>query len=374
MKLLTIIQFVLVLTVGILFHWTYTGMELQSYIFANSPKLFIPNVRPYNNSKDISTSRRTLDLVCSIAPGHVDMRLIDLGGGLAVYVFRPMNKTTIAPDPKDPLLPVMLWFHGGGFVEGSVIAESKNCQKIANTTGFIVVSIEYHLAPEHVFPAAVEDGMRALTWLFENARFYGGDRNKVFIGGESAGGNLAASTIIGYVTRETPFNGQILGYLAVYPCLDHGSYTDSHFKYMHANGMLTLTQMQWYWALYLGADQSKKAEDIRACPARAPDSVLRKFPQTYIILAEHDVLFDEGVSFVRRLKENNVVADYFTYPGTIHGFFGRKVFGSSGTNSLLRACDELKNMLPINKQLYTMEDYMTPANEKRGKRGVRDSL
>ncbi|CAM9094753.1 unnamed protein product, partial [Ectocarpus fasciculatus] len=218
--------------------------------------------------------------------------------------------------------PVLLWFHGGGFVEGSVAVEQKNTQKIANVTGYIVVSVEYRLAPEHEFPAAVHDGTRALQWLFLNIHSFGGDKSKVVIGGESAGGNLAASTIIGHITQEGPREGHIIGYLGVYPCLDHGSYTESHFKHRHTSGFLTLSQMQWYWALYLGQDQSMKAQDIRACPARAPDHILRQFPKTFMVLAGQDVLLDEGVNFVQKLKDNNVKADYYTYEGTIHGFFG----------------------------------------------------
>ena len=197
----------------------------------------------------------------------------------------------------------------------------------------------------------MNDGIRTLAWLFDNIRFYGGDKNKVIIGGESAGGNLAAATIISHVTNDGPRMGEIIGYLGVYPCLDHGAYTESHFKYRHSNGMLTLAQIQWYWALYLGEDQSRTAEDIRACPARASDKILQKFPPTFILLAEHDVLYDEGINFVRKLKKNRVQADYHVYPGTIHGFFGRRAFGRSGTESLIRVCDELKKMLPSHKRL-----------------------
>ena len=331
--------------------WWYatSGLEFQSFIFAKYSKLFLPDIRPANTTKALEISRNVLQLVSTIQPGNVNSVMFDLGDGLSVSLFLPMD------DTKEFALaaaeaPVLLWFHGGGFVEGSVAVEQKNTQKIANMTGYLVVSVDYRLAPEHEFPSAVQDGTRALHWLFQNIHSFGGDKNKVVVGGESAGGNLAASTIIGHITEEGP-EGQIIGYLGVYPCLDHGSYTESHFTHRHTSGFLTLAQMQWYWALYLGKDQSIKAQDIRACPARAPDHILRQFPKTFMVLAEHDILLDEGVNFIHRLKDNHVEADFYTYQGTIHGFFGRRMFGSSGPDSLLRACDQLLKMLPHSRYI-----------------------
>lgn len=329
--------------IGIASWYWSSGLEFRSFVLAKLSKIILPEIRPQNTTKALEISRRTMDLIAAIQPGAVNSKFINLGGGVAVHVFTTMNETS-SVDPLGPQVPVLLWFHGGGFVEGSVVADSKNCQKIANITGFVVVSVEYRLAPEHIFPAAVNDGMKALTWTFENIRFYGGNKEKLIIGGESAGGNLAASTIIGYLTEERRWDGQVIGYLGVYPCLDHGSYTESHYKFRHTSGFLPLVQMQWYYSLYLGQDQSIKAEDVRACPGRVPDELLKRFPQTFMIMAEQDVVFDEGVNFVRRLKVNNVIADYYTFRGTIHGFFGRPSFGASGTNSLLMACEEIKKI------------------------------
>lgn len=333
--------------------WAYfnSGMDFRSFLVAKASKLFIWELRPQNNTDSLSSSRKLMDLVGVIAPGNVDSRDILIGETLSVTLFRPMAQNT-KKDPKKPLLPVLLWFHGGGFVEGSVFGDRKNCQNLANTSGFLVLSVEYRLAPENPFPAAVEDGIVALNWVFEHVRFFGGDNKNVVIGGESAGGNIAASTVIGGILSDVnKFGGSVIGYIAVYPCLNHGSFMNSHFKYRNSNGFLTLDQMMWYWSLYLGANQSAKSQDMRACPARAPDYILSKFPRTFIILAGHDILFDEGVEFVNRLKNLKVNARYVVFEHTIHGFFGRPLFGSAGTDSLKVASDAINSMLPFNMEL-----------------------
>jgi acetyl esterase len=253
------------------------------------------------------------DVVISEASAH------DTSGDLLNFrIYRPKP----AAD-DDKLKPVTIWFHGGGFVLGSCKEDDSVCCKIVKYAGHVVVSVEYRLAPENKFPAAIEDAETALLWTFNTISEYGGDPEQMYIAGQSAGGNIAAAlTALSSDTARNSIAGivrsYIKGLLVVYPCLEHGVYRDSHFRYSMTCPFLTTLQMQYFWSLYL-RDQWTDAQDYRACPLRASDNILKKFPPTLVVLAHFDVLYDEGVEFAKRLERVGVPVKTVTYE-SVHGF------------------------------------------------------
>ena len=205
---------------------------------------------------------------------------------------------------------------------------------MAHKTGFIVVSTSYRKAPENPYPAAVLDVSSTLKWIqSEQIRQFGGDPSKIYLLGSSAGGNLAAAVVaLNYDVSQTPVKqrASIKGLVTIYPPLEHGVLRDSHFRYSQVNGLLSLKQMLWFWNLYL-PEEEQNCRSYTACPLRTPQSILKHFPPTAIVLAKFDVLLDEGIEFGRRLKSYNVPVDVQVYNSTIHGFFARY---SSGMEAL----------------------------------------
>jgi acetyl esterase len=186
--------------------------------------------------------------------------------------------------------------------------------------------------------------MSALNWLLfgEGIIKFGGDKSKIILMGESAGGAISASVMAVHLSQtlrsESPVNGLIL----IYPTLEHGIYRDSHFKYSSINGLLSLEQMIWFWTLYLD-ESDRDCHDYRACPLRISDSLLSKFPETLLILAKYDILLDEGLEFNRRLDLNGVKSTAVVYNDTIHGFLGIPSESSKQAYSIIR-----KKVLELN--------------------------
>jgi acetyl esterase len=308
-----------------------SGMSLQSFIIANGFKLFVHDVGPANETSSLHQSRYLSFLLNNVfTPGYSSSTVVSIDPFVRIHIVESMVHENI----KTSVKPVLIWFHGGGFVKGSAEADLGICQKLANISNYLVVSVDYRLAPEYPFPAAADDSMKALLWVIKNIGQYRGDRNRIVIGGESAGGNLAVGLVASYISRREFNDVKLHGLLVVYPCLEHGVYTDSHFRYRNINGMLTLAQMQWYWQLYLDKRQDMCSSDYRVCPSRAPSNILNQFPYTNILLARYDILLDESINFIEKLKKYNQNAEYVIYNDTIHGFFGRPIFGSSGSHAI----------------------------------------
>jgi len=207
--------------------------------------------------------------------------------------------------------PVLVYFHGGGWVLGSVETAHGVCSTLARSSGCAVVSVDYRLAPEHAFPAAVEDAWAATVWVAEHAEEVGGRPGALAVGGDSAGGNLAAICSLRARDRSLPLALQLL----VYPVLDADLETGSYRAF--AEGYwLTREGMRWFWEQYLPAGDWFRPE---ASPLRAPD--LRGVAPALVITAEYDVLRDEGEAYARRLEEAGVPVTLSRYDGMIHGFF-----------------------------------------------------
>ncbi len=209
--------------------------------------------------------------------------------------------------------PLVLFFHGGGFAMGSVDTHDGPCRKLAIETGYPVVSVDYRLAPEHPFPAALRDSYAALEWAAATAPTLDADPDRLVVAGDSAGGNLAAATALLARDRDGP---DIAHQVLVYPVTGNAPETDSYEE--NAEGyFLTADLMDWYRDLYLGDDID--AGNVYARPRLCRD--LSGLPPATVLTAGFDPLRDDGAAYAERLDRANVPVSYHNFPGLIHGFF-----------------------------------------------------
>jgi acetyl esterase len=211
--------------------------------------------------------------------------------------------------------PVVVFFHGGGWVLCGLDSHDQLCRMMTRDTGVITVSVDYRLAPDHRFPAAAEDAYAATGWAADHAGELGGDPARLAVAGDSAGGNLAAATAL--MARDR--GGPALAFqLLVYPVVDHRQDTPSCRE--NAQGFfLTADHMRWYWQQYLGDGDGSHPY---ASPVLADD--LTALPPAHVVTAACDPLRDEGEAYGRRLREAGVAAEVRRYDGMFHGFFGMR--------------------------------------------------
>lgn len=214
------------------------------------------------------------------------------------------------PDAAGPL-PVVVYAHGGGFVFCDLDSHDGLCRSIANLVPAVVVSVGYRLAPEHPWPAAAEDVYAVTRWSADNAATLGGDAGRLVVGGDSAGGNLAAVTAIMARDRGGPaLSGQLLLYPVIAADFDTESYRLFGEGYYNPKPAL-----EWYWDCYVPAAQDRTHP--YATPLRAE---LRGLPPAVVVIAGHDPLRDEGLAFGAALQSAGVATVQLHYEGGIHGF------------------------------------------------------
>lgn len=231
-----------------------------------------------------------------------ELRVPRPGGEVGVRAYRP----TEAP------APVLAYFHGGGWAIGSLESFDSTCRALANASGAIVASVDYRLAPEHRFPAALEDCLAVTRWVGEHAGELGGDPARLAVGGDSAGGELAA--VVARRMRDEggpPLRAQLL----VYPVADAGQDTPSYREFAEGYGLTALT-MRRYWELYLDGQDPLQPD---ASPLRADD--LSRLPLALVLTAECDVLRDEGERYAEKLRGAGNEVRLRRVPGVIHGFW-----------------------------------------------------
>jgi acetyl esterase len=218
-----------------------------------------------------------------------------------------------APRLKDGLAPALAFFHGGGWVIGDLDSHDVVCRQLADAGALIVISVDYRLAPEHKFPAATDDAIAATKWIAANARELGIDASRLSIGGDSAGGNLAAVVALAARDGDGPgIAGQVLIYPAVDFAMTHGSHSEAE-----TSVLLTHSVIRWFRDHYLNG--TADTHDWRASPARAQN--LAGLPPAYVLTAGADPLRDEGDEYAARLKQAGVAVTYKHFPGQFHGFF-----------------------------------------------------
>lgn len=227
------------------------------------------------------------------------------GRPLALRLYRP-------PGAAAAPLPTLLYFHGGGWVLGGLDSHDAICRALSLHAGFAVLSVDYRLAPEDRFPAAVDDAVAALGWVAQAGHRRGLDAGRLAVGGDSAGGTIAAALAI--VDRDS--GRQRIGFqLLLYPVTDCAFDTPSQRAFAEDH-LLTRANLEWFRAQYLG--EAAQADDWRASPLRVPTAA--GLPPALILTAEYDPLRDEGEAYGERLRAAGVAVQTWRVPGQIHGF------------------------------------------------------
>jgi acetyl esterase len=266
---------------------------------------------PKPHEQSVEDARATM-LARPRAPGPAianqeDRRIPGPGGDIPIRVYRPHQETGA----------VLVYFHGGGWVLGNLDTHNGQCRNLAHHAGCVVVAVDYRLAPEHRFPAAAEDAYAATKWVSEHGSELGVDAARLAVGGESAGGNLAAVVCLMARDRSRPVIRQ--QWLA-YPVIDHSFDTASYRD--HSSGVgLERASMEWFWNHYLGA--AGDGSSPYASPLRAKD--LSGLPPAIVVTAEYDVLRDEGNAYAERLRQAGVPVELRCISGVNHAFLGMPV-------------------------------------------------
>ena len=235
--------------------------------------------------------------------GHITIPTGD--GEVIARVFTPKG---------DAPFPVLVYFHGGGFVIANLDVYESSCRAICNAAECVVVSVAYRLAPENKFPAQIDDAYAATQWVIQNASSIGGDPNRVAIGGESAGGNLSAVTCL----RARDEGGQMpIAQVLIYPLVDSSQSQPSYTENADAKP-LNVPMMKWFFKHYLNGDEDLKNPYI--APLQSND--LSGLPPAIVITADSDPLRDEGEMYAKRLADAGVSVDAKRFDSTMHEFFG----------------------------------------------------
>jgi acetyl esterase len=243
-----------------------------------------------------------------IAMAQVEDLTVDLPG-------RTLNARFYLPDGAGDEPGLTVYFHGGGWVIGTLDTHDATCRALALKSGAAVLSIAYRLAPEHPYPAAADDCYEATRWAADRAASLGIDAAKIAVAGDSAGGNLAAAVAIMARDKGGP---ALVHQLLIYPVTDVDFDRPSYVANGTGDYFLSTIGMQWFWRHYLGSTSAKDAP-LAVVLSQADLSGL---PPATVITAEYDPLRDEGDAYAKKLKSAGVAVDWACAPGMIHGFFG----------------------------------------------------
>jgi acetyl esterase len=249
------------------------------------------------------------------------------GGPMALRLYRGVGTTL------DERLPVLVYFHGGGWIFGNLETHDVPCARIANAAGCAVISVDYRLAPENKFPAAVEDASAALQWVFENAATLGVDAKRIAVGGDSAGGNLAAVAAIAARDQGPALCFQLL----FYPGVDFSQTYASYAEF--PSGLPLSTPHLAICAGHYLRDASDRL-DPRASPILATNHT--GLPPTYIMTAALDPLRSEGEAYATKLRAASVAVAYRCVDGHVHGFITMGQFIAAAESEVALAAVALK--------------------------------
>jgi len=252
--------------------------------------------------------RRTNRLKVDVDIHRFEDRDIDGSGGkIPIRIYTPRE---LASGEK---LPVLVWYHGGGYVIGDLDTHDSACRALANEADCIVVAVDYRLAPEHKFPAAVDDCFAALKWVVKHADEINVDGTRIAVGGDSAGGNLAA--VVSILARNAG-SPKIAFQLLIYPVTAPEPETKSHHAFAEGY-LLTRKTITWFFTQYIRS--SKDVTDFRYAPLEADD--LSSLPPSLIVVAGYDPLRDEGVEYAEALIHAGNRVRLSNYEGMVHGFY-----------------------------------------------------
>jgi len=254
------------------------------------------------------------------------------GGPIPLRVYRPAG---VAADTK---LPVLVFFHGGGWVIGDLDTHDVQCRQITAEAGITVVAVDYRLAPEHKFPAAVDDAWAATRCVATHGSELGIDPQRLAVGGDSAGGNLAA--VVALLARDSTEGPAIAFQVLVYPVTDLGSESKSYGDFAEGYS-LTRESMRWFKNHYLKS--AAEGDGWRASPLRAKS--LAGLPPALVVTAGFDPLRDEGAAYAARLTDAGVRVDYVCYGGMIHGFMPMGRLIDTGNRAVSHVAASLRQAL-----------------------------
>ncbi len=232
----------------------------------------------------------------------------------------------------------VLYLHGGGFVIGGLDSHDTICRNLCAGAGAVVVSVDYRMGPEHKFPAAVDDCWAGLRWLAENAHTLGADPACLAVAGDSAGGNLAA--VVALLARDAgapALKAQVL----IYPVADCTFATESYTQFAEGYGVLTRNAMEWFVDHYVSGPPD--VGDWRASPIRAAS--FEGVAPAIVVVAECDVLRDDGNAIADALRKASVPVEHLFYPGMIHGFFGMAPDVDDAITAQAQVCHSLRQAL-----------------------------
>ena len=252
------------------------------------------------------------------------------GGDIPLRIYTPVA-------PAAEALPALLFFHGGGFVIGNIDTHDGLCRMIANEAGVRVIAVDYRLAPEHKYPAAIEDGYAALKFVEANAPQLGVDANRLAVGGDSAGGNITA--VLTQMAKEK--GGPSIAFqLLFFPVTQIGEETSSLKNY--AEGfVLERAGLEWFYNCYVPAGTHKSDPALSPLHAASLDGL----PPAYLTVAEFDPLHDEGLEYGKKLKAAGVACEIVDYPGLVHDFIYFQSVLPQAAVALKAAAQALKKAL-----------------------------
>jgi acetyl esterase len=256
--------------------------------------------------------------------------------GVPIRIYRPVETSELSR--------ALVYFHGGGWVVGSIETHDGICRALAARTPCVVISVDYRLAPEHPYPAALDDAWKAASWVWKNAAELGLDEEKIGVAGDSVGGCLAAIVARRGRDHGTPFAVQLL----IYPTTTCRQETPSYSYFASGYG-LTRDGMEWYWRQYLGEYEGGSDPDVS--PNALQD--MRRLPRAIVVTAEADVLRDEAETYAQRLFISGIETEGYQYEGMIHGFL--RMAGVVDRSD--RAIDEISESLGPFLDKGWQEDY-----------------
>lgn len=230
------------------------------------------------------------------------------GGEMLVKIYEPVKRS-------NDKLPAMLWIHGGGFVMGHPDMDDLLCERFVQTANCVVVSVDYRLAPEHPYPAAIEDCYAGLVWMTAEAPSLGIDVKRVAIAGASGGGGLTAALALMARDKGGP---SIIFQMPLYPMLDNRNETPSSYEITDAHATWSRSNNLTAWRMYLGEEKDTNELSPYAVPSRADN--LAGLPPTYTCIGQLDLFRDETFDYVTRLAQAGVDVEINLYPGSFHCF------------------------------------------------------
>lgn len=307
-------------------------MELDPQMKAILDTIAAAGGKPFN-AMTPAEAREGIKLLVQVFGGQPeqmakieDRRVPGPAGEIPVRVYTPAGAAPMGG---------LVYFHGGGWVIGDIESHDEVCRALAKGAGCIVVSVDYRLAPEHKFPAAPEDCFAATKWVAQNAAALGIDANRIAVGGDSAGGNLAA--VVAQMARDRG-GPKIAFQLLIYPATDWSKESASQREFTQDGYILSRGDMVWFYDHYMNSPAEKTNPYFSPACAKS----LAGLPPAFVITAAIDPLRDEGEAYGEALRKAGVPTTVKRYPGVCHGFVMMGAKLDAGKQAIADCCAELK--------------------------------